>query len=39
MVGLAVILGLVAYKVIQPFANWLSYGLLGQSPHPISARR
>ncbi len=32
IVGLAAILWLAAYKVIQPFANWLSYGLLGLSP-------
>jgi len=32
IVGAAVVLWLVLYKVIQPFANWLSYGLLGLSP-------
>ena len=29
MVGLAAILWLAAYKVIQPIANWLAYSLLG----------
>ena len=29
MIGLAVILWLAAYNIIQPFANWLAYGLLG----------
>jgi hypothetical protein len=32
IVGLAAILWLAAYKVIQPFASWLTYGLLGLSP-------
>jgi uncharacterized protein len=28
IVGLAAILWLAAYKVVQPFANWLAYGML-----------
>jgi hypothetical protein len=35
IVGMAAILWLAAYNVIQPIANWLAYGLLGlaQSSH------
>lgn len=32
LVGAAVAVWLVLYNVIQPFADWLSYGLLGLSP-------
>ena len=32
LVGTATALWLILYNVIQPFANWISYGLLGLSP-------
>lgn len=32
IVGAAVVVWLVLYNVIQPFGDWLSYGLLGLSP-------
>jgi uncharacterized protein len=32
LVGVAAILWLVLYNVIQPLADWLAYGLLGLSP-------
>ena len=32
IIGAAIVVWLVLYNAIQPFANWLSYGLLGLSP-------
>ena len=32
IVSAAIVVWLVLYNVIQPFANWISYGLIGLSP-------